>query len=72
MSEFLWWFGAIHVAGYLAWGLLWMVALGTVKLHMAFKVMSRILTWHVARARWQARDVHGLSDAEWQRGEPKP
>lgn len=72
MSGFLWWIGAAHMVVYVSAGAFIAVTLVTVKVHMCFKVMGRIIQWHIARQRWNNRHTDGLSDKEWERGEPRP
>jgi hypothetical protein len=68
----IWWFGALHAAAYAIVGCFIVLTLGVVRAHMFANVMGRIITWHIARARWNRRHIDGLKDSEWQRGEPKP
>lgn len=68
----LWWFGALHASAYAVIGCFIVITRLTVSAHMYAKVMGRIITWHVARSRWERRHIDGLKDDEWKRGEPKP
>ena len=72
MSGVFYWIGVAHVAAYALVGGFILLTLATMKIHMWFQVMGRIIQWHVARARWNERHEHGLTDAEWDRGEPRP
>lgn len=56
MDSFLMMFGALHLIAYCLTGAFILITLGTMKVHMWFKVMSRILIWHIARARWKEGD----------------
>jgi hypothetical protein len=64
MDNIVWWIGMAHLAAYAAVGAFVLVTLATVQVHVWFKVMGRIITWHVARARWKERNE--------QSGEPRP
>lgn len=54
MDSFLLMFGAIHLVAYCLTGAFVLLTIGTVKIHMWFRVMGRIIQWHHARALWKA------------------
>jgi hypothetical protein len=72
MDEWIWWIGAAHIAFYATACSVVLIVAGTMKLHMWFKIMGRIIVWHHARYHSQRRHKDGLTDAEWAQGEPRP
>jgi hypothetical protein len=67
VSGFIWWIGVAHLVAYAAVGAFILITLATMKVHMWFKIMSRIIAWHIARARWSERKDRGFVETE-----PKP
>ena len=66
------WIGIVHIVAYCAVGGFILLTIAVMKVHMWFRIMGRIIEWHIARARWNRRHKDGLTDAEWQRGKPRP
>lgn len=72
MDTALYWFGVAHAAAYAIAGVSWVMIYSLFWIHWKAKLIRPILEWYSAKLRWAARDTHGLSKAEWDRGEPKP
>lgn len=72
MTNILWWIGAIHVAAYSIVGTAFAVTWLSWKAHALFGYNAKIIQWHVARSRWARRHTDGLTDSEWEKGEPRP
>lgn len=71
-DSLIWWIGLIHVSVYAGYCSTWVLTSVIWKLHSIGRFNGRILQWHIARARWSRRHTDGLTEAEWQRGEPRP
>lgn len=76
MADFFYWFGVVHAVAYCAGGcsaaLSWLAAYATFKLANHRRFVKSMIEWKLAKNRWDRRHADGLTEAEWQRGEPRP
>lgn len=72
MDAAFYWIGVFHVAIYAIAGSAVVLFYVVFWAHWKAKLIVPILTWYAAKRRWDECHKHGLTDAEWERGEPKP
>lgn len=72
MTVLIWWIGALHVAVYAIAGTLFVASYLTWRIGRYGGFLTEVIRWKVARARWERRHTDGLTETEWQQGEPRP
>jgi hypothetical protein len=72
MYTVLYWFGVVHAVAYGLAGAAFVLIYAVFWVHWKAKLLRPIMEWYIAKRRWDDRHTHGLKDAEWERGEPKP